>query len=1202
MKWLFDARNLAYLALLLWYLGYVPHVSADPLDLSNVPLSLSIKVKPNVLFLIDNTGSMEYEVMTKDAAHNGRLTGTQPDGSSPACAGSLKGGYTDKQGTACQVNDDSDQLKGYKYGAKFPQNSGSPQCTIAGDEEWRFRNSEFNPLYYDPTKIYKPWPGLNPCTGQPFQEFYPSAALDDPSDCNSKSIDLLNADSLGNSNGVGFSYYTWANTYNSTDPQNPANNCQNTFDDLDTITRFRIRDADAATKQNFANWFSYHRRRSSEVKAVVGNTIASASANMRMGLALVSSSANDTTGNRRILDMVGDATSGNKGSLLQGVNQYKIVTGNANKALLTSLDQAGKYFMHAQQSFPGLNGAPYPFLDADNGGTCQQSFTILLTDGPYDDGHSFSSQVIGNADNDHKPGPPYFDGGAYADSYSRTAADIAMYYYETDLQPSLANNVPITPGMDQQKQQHMVTYVLTFGAAGNLTSNPPDSSKSFSWGPDPTTTTADNKTKIDDLRHAAYNGRGRFFRTTNPDELAAALKVALEDIDRRTSSSASVALNSGSRSTTTHVYQARFTPGDADTGTWSGELSAYELQNDGKNNGKLREPSVWDASEKLNGQNFDTDRHILTYHPVTKDGIAFRWNALDTTQQVALHTDSNGVNDGHGQARLDYLRGSKANEDTNGYGYRKRVTPLGDLVNSDPFFVGAPPFPNSIGADYDAFRSQYVNRTPQIIVGGNDGFLHIFDAATGRELLAYLPNVLFHQMSRLTSPTYSHRYYVDGSPTVGDVKIDINSNGSPQWRTVVVGGLRAGGQGYFALDITDPSTFSESNASKLVLWEFTDADDPDLGFTFSQPSIVHMANGRWAAVFGNGYHSKQTPLPLNATGHAVLYIVFLDGGLDGTWTPGTDYIKIDTKVGDRTTPNGLATPTPVDTNGDLKADYIVAGDLRGNLWAFDVRDANPSNWNLEYMNGSTPVPLFTATVTDPTTGISTPQPITARPEVGEHPEKRDGFIVYFGTGKYLEPSDTSTTSVQTFYGVWDKNEQSLTSFSRSNLLQQSVIAQPVVNGQTVRVTSDNAINWDTKRGWYLDLPATGERQVSDSVLRNGRIIFTTLIPATKICEFGGTSFLMELNVNGGRRLDYPPIDLDQNGTFDTADDVKIDGQETKVHISGIASTEKILSSPTVLSAGGTELKYSSGSSGGVFIITENPGPGSHGRQAWRQLF
>jgi len=582
-------------------------------------------------------------------------------------------------------------------------------------------------------------------------------------------------------------------------------------------------------------------------------------------------------------------------------------------------------------------------------------------------------------------------------------------------------------------------------------------------------------------------------------------------------------------------------------------------------------------------------------------------------QQTALNTDSTGVNDGNGSARLDYLRGSTANEGTEvpKLGFRKRSSelgdssPLGDLLNSDPFFVGAPPLPDSIGPGfgYAAFRSAYSNRTPLILVGGNDGFLHAFDANTGQELLAYMPTVLFNKLSQLTSPTYQHRYYVDGSPTVGDVYIDIN--GTKQWRTVAVGGLRAGGQGYFALDITDPSTFKESNASKLVLWEFTDKDDPDLGLTFSQPSIVRMANGRWAAVFGNGYNDLQTDAYTSATGHAVLYILFLDGGLDGTWTLGTDYIKIDTLKGDLNTPNGLATPAVVDTNADSTVEYIVAGDLQGNVWTFDVRDTDPSKWKVEYVDVSNhPVPLFTAK-----DAAGNPQPITSRPEVGEHPEKLGGFVVYVGTGKYLEKSDTDTTSPQTFYGIWDKHDQILTSFGRSALLQQSVIAEPVVNGKTVRVTSDNTINWGAidqpvQRGWYIDLPATGERSVSDPVLRNGQIIFTTLIPNAQICQSGGTSFLMELDVNGGRRLPYTTLDVNSDHKVDSKDDVSIaiNGQTVTVHASGLGSTEGILSAPTILNSGATEMKYSTGSTGGVFVVIENPGPRAHGRQAWRQLF
>jgi type IV pilus assembly protein PilY1 len=938
------------------------------------------------------------------------------------------------------------------------------------------------------------------------------------------------------------------------------------------ITRFRIKDADAATQQNFANWFSYHRRRSSEVKAIVGNTIVNASNGQRMGLSFFSH-ANDTP----ITDMNGDATSGTKGNLLQKLYSYNVNQGQ--KGLLNSLYDVGLYFKNANTSIPGFNVDPY--LPADQGGRCQQSFAILLTDGPYED----SLNKVGNADGDCNTS---FDCGAYQDGFSNTAADIAMQFYEKDLRSDLADNVPTTPGLDQAKFQHMVTYALTFGATGTLSSNPADPSQAFPW-PDPNPAKGNsNAAKIDDLRHAAYNSRGLFLRTTNPDELEAALKAALNDIEIRTSSAAAVALNSGTRTTDTHLYQARFT-----SGSWNGQLLAFPIMA----NGSLG-TETWDAGKVLQSQNFDTGRTILTYNPSTKSGIPFRWNSLTTAQQTALHTDSTGINDTHGKERLDYLRGSKANEGT-GYGYRVRLSPLGDLIDSNPFYVGAPPLPDSIGpgVGYAMFRSDYSQRTPQIVVGGNDGFLHVFDANTGQELLAYMPTMLFNNLSQLTSPTYQHRYYVDGSPTVGDVYFDRDNDGTKEWHTVVVSGLRAGGQGYFALDITNPLEFSESNASKLVLWEFSDKDDPDLGFTYSQPSIVRMANDRWAAVFGNGYNDLQTDVYTSATGHAVLYIVFLDGGLDGTWTKGTDYIKIDTLAGDFNMPNGLATPAVVDTNTDSTAEYIVAGDLRGNLWVFDVRDTDTGKWKVEYVDGSNqPAPLFIAK-----DAAGNPQPITGRPEVGEHPEKLGGFVVYVGTGKYLEKNDIDTTSTQTFYGIWDKNEQTLAPFGRSALLQQSVIAEPVVNGQTVRVTSDNVIDWTVQRGWYIDLPATGERSVSDPVLRNGQIIFTTLIPNRQICEFGGTSFLMQLDVDGGRRPPYPPFDLNSDHKFDAQDTATVNGQPTLVP-SGIGSTEGILSAPTFLSSGSIELRYSSGSSGGVSVLNGNPGPRAHGRQAWRQLF
>ena len=283
-------------------------------------------------------------------------------------------------------------------------------------------------------------------------------------------------------------------------------------------------------------------------------------------------------------------------------------------------------------------------------------------------------------------------------------------------------------------------------------------------------------------------------------------------------------------------------------------------------------------------------------------------------------------------------------------------------------------------------------------------------------------------LNKLTSPNYIHQYYVDGPPTAGDVFF----NGA--WHTVLVGGLRGGGPAIYALDITNPSGFTESSAASIVLWEFSNVNtsasstdttswDANLGYTFSQPAIVRMANGEWAAVFGNGYHSADlTPA---GDGKAYLYIVDIETG------------RLIQKFGplSNLTSNGLSTPAPVDVNGDNIVDFIYAGDLQGNLWKFDVTSTSPNSWNVAFSSS----PLYTAL-----DASSNRQPITTRPQVGANPTGT-GFLIYFGTGKYFESSDSNITgaTTQTFYAVWDKNDGTTHGFARSDLQQQTVLADTI---------------------------------------------------------------------------------------------------------------------------------------------------------------
>jgi type IV pilus assembly protein PilY1 len=440
--------------------------------------------------------------------------------------------------------------------------------------------------------------------------------------------------------------------------------------------------------------------------------------------------------------------------------------------------------------------------------------------------------------------------------------------------------------------------------------------------------------------------------------------------------------------------------------------------------------------------------------------------------------------------------------------------------------------------------------------------------------------------------------------------------------------LRGGGQGIYALDITTPpsSSTSESAVADQVMWEFTDANDSDLGYTFGEVNIVRMHNGKWAAVFGNGYNNTETGNASTA-GNAALFIVDLSNG--------SLIRKIDTLNGmaqdpkGQSRPNGLAAPAPVDVDGDYIVDYIYAGDLFGNLWKFDVR-GDDSDWGIAYGSSSNPEPLYVAS-----SATGERQPITSRPQVGRHPlgyPDTKGVIVYFGTGQYIEVGDNTPVgqTTQTFYGIWDAlwEGTEFTAFTRSHLLQQQIIEEATAGDFEYRITTNDPITWHTNTGlptdsppsthlgWYLDLINTesnntdnqGERHVTNSVLRGGRIVFTTLIPNQLVnaCDAGGTGWLMELDATNGGRLSFTPFDVNGDGRFSEADYIEItdaEGNTIQVPTSGRKSTVGIIPSPGIVQdAGGSpEYKYTSGSTGEVETTLENPGRGAVGRQSWRQL-
>lgn len=1078
--------------------------------LSDEPLFLGNSLEPNVFFTLDDSGSMQFEVMPGELIMND-VYFMFPRATSV---------YGGSDYTSRSVDFD-------------PAN-------------WRtafLRSSHNNKVYYNPEVTYLPWSNADgslmanaSLTCAPHNPVNTGAGCRNLTANNTQTTVWLKSDgSLTSSSSKTF-YPAVYFRYNSGSTTSAS-----------SYTRIEIKSttptytggpnrSDCAAKptctyaeeiQNFANWYTYYRSRILLSRAGAGRAFAAQDENMRVGFGTInkgSATIDGVSSPGTIVSGVRPFSGSNRTAFFNTFYTYTIPA--LGTPLRRALDRVGKYFKRTDDA------GPWGETPGSAGGTqfeCRQSYNILMTDGYWNDGFpssSFSDTDVGNADgtsgtthtNHTVPAIPltytYSPALPYSDGYSNTLADVAMYYWKNDLRPDLLNKVP-TNTADPAFWQHLVNYTVGLGVNGTLTALP---SGSGSW-PNPTSS---DSAKIDDLWHAAVNSRGDFFSAADPTTFANALSSALKSIVSRSGSSSAVATSSSSLGPDGRVYQAKFKSGE-----WSGQLLSIPIDEDGN----LGTP-VWDAGTVLDTQT-PASRVILT-RQAGGDGVAFEYASLAVSQKAALDADALGVTDGCGVERVAYLRGDDANEGLSGTltcastgtvidKFRARTRKLGDIINSSPVYVGNPGagYNNVDHPGYKDFSgtSGYKGRAPVVYVGANDGSLHGFSAEDGTELIAYVPGMVYSTLSRLTSKDYNvnHRYFVDGSPMVADV--NLGTDAAPNWRTVLVGGMNGGGQGYYALDVTNPTdtsktapTFATGNAASLVMWEFTKADDADMGYSYNYPSMysgqsmqfVKMENGVWAVIVGNGYQSD--------SGKAILYVLFVKGGLDGAWTLGTDYIRL--VADDAGTGNGLSTPMPFDSDGNGLADVVYAGDLKGNMWKFDVSAATPSAWQVA-LGG---LPLFAA---------GTDKPIVSPPVVTWHPQ--GGQLVLFGTGKYLETADVTNGDQQTMYGIWDNDS----TVAAGELVQQTV----VTDGET-RTLSQNEVEYSTDtpvKGWYLNLPTSRERHTGIPDLKDGRFLFTTSIPSTEFCDGGGDGFLYLIDYLSGGMLEYPAFDTNGDGKVDEED-------------------------------------------------------------------
>jgi type IV pilus assembly protein PilY1 len=1147
--------------------------AAECVDLATVPMGSLIHAAPaNIMFVFDDSGSMDNEFVIKTPGGEGEFKKREIIFHKP-------GSY------------DNDYL------------IGDPALTDPDYNQdlrmyWKSQWSVYTNMYYDPAIAYEPWPTLaaadpdtpriNPMTSStrslsevyvtfdnggtpldiPFAHYYAYHDVNenDEYDTGTDTVYLVTID------GGQITYYAATITGTGEDEVITSLTLDHSPpDDVVSKKSDGTSYSYAEARQNFANYFSYYRNRIGVAKAAVANVITrmqgvnvgmfSINQNVIQPVLPVKCEGEDQTAT--LLDILYNCPAAGETPLRGG------------------LQAVGKYFDKDDNvKIDGTAGDDSPWSTAAEGGECQQGFAIVMTDGYWDIHDEKDDEWIGwfessgDEDGDHNTD---FDGPPYGDNQTDLLADHAMYYYERDLATGLGDKVP-TNANDSATHQHVVTYTVAFGITGTL--NPDDYDKDLKHKVTGQTIiwpevnkSNDEPEKIDDLYHAAVNGRGEFFSATSSQELVNALLSIMQSMESRIGSAASVSVNGdqlyGTVGSDVLLFQSTYNPS-----SWIGDVKAYQV--DTSTGAVLTQAYLWSAADLLDARSW-MSRNIATWDSTANLGREFVYNKLNATQKSQINSDPDIV---------DYLRGDRSLEGQYGGTFRNRFGVLGDIVHSSPVYENG-----------------------YLYLGANDGMMHCFDATTGAEQFAYVPNLVFPNLVDLADIEYglNHKFFVDLSPTITS---GVERGVSTQI-TLLVGGLGGGGKGYYALNVTDPSSMiSDSTVASKVMWEF--GGDDDMGYTYGKPTIVksndtdiNTDGTSWIIITGNGYNS--------VNGNAVLFIL----------NPATGTVLKRFDVGGGPC-NGLSTPAPIDVDADGKVDYVYAGDLKGNMWKFDLTDTDSANWGVAYKDGTTPKALFRAPG----------QPITIQPDVMSHCEKH-GYMVIFGTGKYLGDSDFSDTSLQSIYGIWDYGDDDddieyLGTFIRGatpqlsnqpdsvTLLRQTYVPSSesdphfwTVGNNKLRILTANTPDWTTTSlkadntcgeglgetgcdtngtgiypdplahaGWYFDLPVEGERAVSDVMIREEKVIVLSFMAQEDPCGSGGDSIIHEMNACSGARMTTPQFDIDGSGTIGSGDLINIGTEQDPVLVAptGLMKGGR-LQPPAILRLGkDEEMKYYSTSS------------------------
>ncbi len=1061
-------------------------------------------VPPNVMLTLEDSSSMLFQHLPEDKVVIGPYTVTHPLGNQ-----SIRFHNADTVTHA-------DTFAG-------------TVAAVSGTTNWRqkfMRAAQTNWTFYNPEVRYQPWPLASggrmtayPAAAAPLDPMNPAVTVNltlkksitDANELwcfrsNTQSTCTKTTSAVSFDPGLYFVLKTVTGV-----PANPTLSASYTEYSINTNTSFPKYTArtdctgsvctQAQEQQNFANWFTYSRSRALMIKGAIAEAFMNQGTDLRLGWGRINQAEPRPIDGVNTTVIEAGVRDFNKTNFF---NWLYALPANGSSPWSKALQTVGDYVKRSDAAGPWAT-------TPGSGGThlsCRRQHHISLMDGAASD-----TTTLGNTDNVNGPliksstrSYQYKPVAPYKDNVSNTLADVAMAGWSKDLRPDLIDN--LVPTDDNPAfWQHLVTHVVALGV--NTTLNESDlpalSAGTKTWGAD----------SVDELWHAALNSRGLFKNIQSAAQLTQAIQAMV-------SQAINTKFETGTATARDILSNAnRLYLSSATSHAWSGDLQAFDLTANG-----LVGAQQWSAKANLPAW---TDRKIWTWRQdqATPSAVAFTWDTMGAENQNALGSYTTNKS-----ALVDYLRGDRSREGE----FRVRQAVLGDITNT-PLVLGAgadlgySKLPNSQGGNtYADYLKLKASRVLQIVTGGNDGMLHVFQdslgqsaATDGREVLAYVPRAVLGNLSRLADPAYGsfaaainatthatyHQFFVDGPLSQNDAFITLPGSATPQWRNIVLAPLGAGGPGVVALDMTEPG-------NTRVLWELS--GHAALGLTNAPIATGVLPNGEWVAVFGNG--------PFSTKSQAALMVVQLQTG------------AVQTLVLDD---NNALGGVGVLSNSNGQISTLYAGDLKGQVWRMEVNTAVPARFQV---SGS---PLFQAK-----SAAGQTQAITQAPWVLS--SSRGGAMLVVATGSLNTEAEADATDEQTIYGIWDKPQDGLARpLQRSQLASRSLntVAGSSVSQGALNITgapgtllslNGAAVNWNTQRGYAMDLGLIpGMRVVQALQLLSGSTAWVPAVAPSRLsqgCETSpGLAVGLVFNMLEGTALSDAVTDTNADGLINSLDAV-----------------------------------------------------------------